>query len=165
MLTLHGRTREQGFKGQANWNAIAEVKQALTIPVIANGDINSPTDALKCLNVTGADGVMVGRGTMGSPWLVGQIEAAFMSRPIPSTPDSVAKLHLAKEQLHDLVSAKGSHGLLIARKHMSWTCTGFPGASQLRHALMRAPTPNDAYQLLDNAIDELGRARRPQEEK
>jgi tRNA-dihydrouridine synthase len=102
---------------------------------------------------------------MGSPWLVGQIEAAFMSRPIPSTPDSVAKLHLAKEQLHDLVSAKGSHGLLIARKHMSWTCTGFPGASQLRHALMRAPTPNDAYQLLDNAIDELGRARRPQEEK
>ena len=81
MLTLHGRTREQGFKGQADWNAIAAVKQALTIPVIANGDINSPTDALQCLDVTGADGVMVGRGTMGSPWLVGQIEAAFMNRP------------------------------------------------------------------------------------
>ena len=155
MLTLHGRTREQGFKGQADWNAIAAVKQALTIPVIANGDINSPTDALQCLDVTGADGVMVGRGTMGSPWLVGQIEAAFMNRPIPPTPDSGAKLHLAKEQLHDLVSSRGSHGLLIARKHMSWTCTGFPGASQLRHALMRAPTPNDAYQLLDKAINAL----------
>ena len=155
MLTLHGRTREQGFKGQADWNAIAAVKQALTIPVIANGDINSPTDALQCLNVTGADGVMVGRGTMGSPWLVGQIEATFMNRTIPPTPDSGARLHLAKEQLHDLVLSRGSHGLLIARKHMSWTCTGFPGASQLRHALMRAPTPNDAYQLLDKAINAL----------
>ena len=155
MLTLHGRTREQGFKGQADWNAIAAVKQALTIPVIANGDISSPTDALQCLDVTGADGVMVGRGTMGSPWLVGQIEAAFMNRPIPATPDSGLRLHLAKEQLHDLVSSRGSHGLLIARKHMSWTCTGFPGASQLRHALMRAPTPNDAYQLLDKAINDL----------
>ena len=155
MLTLHGRTREQGFKGQANWNAIAEVKQALTIPVIANGDINSPTDALQCLDVTGADGVMVGRGTMGSPWLVGQIEAAFMNRPIPATPDSGVRLHLAKEQLHDLVSSRGSHGLLIARKHMSWTCTGFPGAPQLRHSLMRATTPDDAYQLIDNAINSL----------
>ena len=162
MLTLHGRTREQGFKGQADWNAIAAVKQALTIPVIANGDINSPTDALQCLNVTGADGVMVGRGTMGSPWLVGQIEAAFMNRPIPATPDSGARLRLAKEQLHDLVSSRGSHGLLIARKHMSWTCTGFPGASQLRHALMRAPTPNDAYQLLDKAINDLEQLRASQ---
>jgi nifR3 family TIM-barrel protein len=165
MLTLHGRTREQGFKGQANWDAIAAVKQALTIPMIANGDINNPTDALRCLEVTGADGVMVGRGTMGAPWLVGQIEAAFMNRPIPSTPDSGARLHLAKEQLHDLVSSRGSHGLLIARKHMSWTCTGFPGAPQLRHALMRAPTPGDAYQLLDNAIDSLGEARGPQDEE
>jgi nifR3 family TIM-barrel protein len=155
MLTLHGRTREQGFKGTANWQAIAEVKKALTIPLIANGDINNPTDALQCLDITGADGVMVGRGTMGAPWLVGQIEAAFMNRPIPATPDSSTKLHLAKEQLHDLVSSRGSHGLLIARKHMSWTCTGFPGASQLRHALMRAPTPDDAYQLLDDAIQSL----------
>ena len=159
MLTLHGRTREQGFKGRANWNAIAEVKQALMIPVIANGDINNPTDALHCLDVTKADGVMVGRGTMGAPWLVGQIEAAFMDRPIPETPDSGAKLHLAKEQLHDLVTSRGSHGLLIARKHMSWTCTGFPGASQLRHALMRAPTPEDAYRLIDNAIDDLSQVR------
>jgi tRNA-dihydrouridine synthase len=98
---------------------------------------------------------MVGRGTMGSPWLVGQIEAAFMNRPIPATPDSGARLHLAKEQLHELVSSRGSHGLLIARKHMSWTCTGFPGAPQLRHSLMRATTPDDAYQLIDNAINSL----------
>lgn len=151
LLTLHGRTREQGFKGQADWDAIAAVKRALRIPVIANGDVNSAADALRCLEHTGADGVMVGRGTMGAPWLVGQIDAALSGRPIPPTPGAAAKLALAAEQLRALVAAKGDHGLLIARKHLSWTCTGFAGAPQLRHALMRAPTPAEALALLEQA--------------
>ena len=155
LLTLHGRTREQGFKGQADWQAIAAVKRTLRIPVIANGDINSPDDALRCLDVTGADGVMVGRGTMGSPWLVGQIDAALDGRPVPATPSAAERIALAREQLLALVAAKGNHGLLIARKHMGWTCTGFPGAPQLRHALMRAPTPADALALLDQAYGSL----------
>ena len=149
LLTLHGRTREQGFKGKADWAAIAAVKQALTIPVIANGDINTPADAQRCLAQTGADGVMVGRGTMGAPWLVGQIDAALKGLPIPATPGAAARLTLAREQLLALVESRGEHGLLIARKHMGWTCTGFPGAPQLRHALMRAPTPEDALALLE----------------
>ena len=123
LLTLHGRSREQGFKGRADWGAIAAVKRALTIPLIANGDINTPEDALRCLAQTGADGVMVGRGTMGAPWLVGQLDAALGGRPIPPTPGPAAKLALAAEQLQALVAAKGDHGLLIARKHLSWTCT------------------------------------------
>ena len=149
LLTLHGRTREQGFKGQADWAAIAAVKSALTIPVIANGDINSPADARRCLEETGADGVMVGRGSMGAPWLVGQIDAALSNRPVPPTPGALERLQLAKEQLLALVAARGDHGLLIARKHMGWTCTGFTGAPQLRQQLMRAPTPQDAVALLD----------------
>ena len=152
LLTLHGRSREQGFKGRADWGAIAAVKRALTIPLIANGDINTPEDALRCLAQTGADGVMVGRGTMGAPWLVGQIDAALGGRPIPPTPGPAAKLALAAEQLQALVAAKGDHGLLIARKHLSWTCTGFPGAPQLRHALMRAPTPAEALALLQRQL-------------
>lgn len=155
LLTLHGRTREQGFRGSADWGAIAAVKQALTIPVIANGDINSPADARRCLAQTGADGVMVGRGTMGAPWLVGQIDAALSGRPIPPTPGAAAKLALAAEQLQALVAAQGDHGLLIARKHLSWTCTGFAGAPQLRHALMRAPTPSEALGLLEQAQHSL----------
>jgi len=151
LLTLHGRTREQGFKGNADWAAIAAVKAALAIPVIANGDINSPADALRCLALTGADGVMVGRGTMGAPWLVGQIDAALCGRTIPPTPGPAEKLALAAEQLRALVAAKGDHGLLIARKHLSWTCNGFAGAPQLRHALMRAPTPAEALALLEQA--------------
>lgn len=156
LLTLHGRTREQGFKGQADWSAIAAVKEALAIPVIANGDVNSPEDALACLGRTGADGVMVGRGTMGAPWLVGQIDAALSGRPIPPSPDALERIQLAAEQLRALVAARGDHGLLIARKHMSWTCTGFAGAPQLRHALMRAPTPSDALALLETAAAQLG---------
>ena len=155
LLTLHGRTREQRFKGDADWAAIAAVKQALSIPLIANGDINSPDDALRCLQQTGAAGVMVGRGTMGAPWLVGQIDAALSGRTVPSTPGPAERLNLAKEQLLALVEARGNHGLLIARKHMSWTCTGFPGAPQLRHALMRAPTPADAVDLLDRQLHQV----------
>jgi tRNA-dihydrouridine synthase B len=155
LLTLHGRTREQAFKGSADWNAIAAVKRALAIPVIANGDVNSAADALRCLAQTGADGVMVGRGSMGAPWLVGQIDAALSGRPIPEEPTPLERVLLAKEQLEALVAAKGDHGLLIARKHMGWTCNGFTGAPQLRHALMRAPTPAEAVALLDRTAAAL----------
>jgi len=155
LLTLHGRSREQGFKGQADWGAIAAVKAALAIPVIANGDITSPEDALRCLAETNADGVMVGRGTMGAPWLVGQLDAALSGRPIPPTPGAAERIALAAEQLRALVAAKGDHGLLIARKHMGWTCQGFAGAPQLRHALMRAPTPAAALALLNNVAASL----------
>ena len=153
-LTLHGRTRQQGFRGQADWLAIAAVKQALTIPLFANGDVASPDDALRCLAVTGADGVMVGRGTMGAPWLVGQIDAALAGRPVPPTPGKRERLALAAEQLQALVARKGDHGLLIAREHMGWTCQGFPGAAQLRQQLMGEPTPAGALELLERAAQE-----------
>ena len=152
MLTLHGRTREQAFKGAADWHAIAEVKSHLSIPLIANGDIRTPDDALRCLEQTAADGVMVGRGTMGAPWLVGQIDAALNGRPVPTTPGPLERVELARDQMLALVRARGDHGLLIARKHMGWTCIGFPGAPQLRQALMRAPTPEAALALMNDQI-------------
>lgn len=151
LLTLHGRTREQGFRGCADWGAIAAVRHSLRIPVIANGDIRTPADALRCLQVTGAAGVMVGRATMGAPWVVGQIAAALGGQPVPPTPGPVERIRVAAEHLQALVAARGDHGLLIARKHLGWTCQGFPGASQLRQALMRAPTPVEALTLLRQA--------------
>jgi nifR3 family TIM-barrel protein len=155
LLTLHGRTREQGFKGLADWGAIAAVKRELRIPVIANGDITSPAAALSCLAITEADGVMVGRGSMGAPWLVGQIDAALSGRPVPATPIATERLELAGEQLRALVAAKGDQGLLIARKHLGWTCQGFAGAAELRHGLMRAATADAAHQLLARAAAAL----------
>jgi nifR3 family TIM-barrel protein len=154
-LTLHGRTREQGFRGQADWAAIARVKRVLTIPLIANGDVSSPEEALRCLAVTGADGVMVGRGTMGAPWLVGRIDAALRSLPVPPIPDACQRLALASEQLEALLEARGDRGLLIARKHLGWTCQGFAGAAELRHGLMRASTPDETRELLARASERI----------
>ena len=151
LLTLHGRSREQGFAGTADWSAIAAVKRRLPIPLIANGDIRSPAEALRCLAITGADGVMVGRGSLGAPWLVGQIAATLHQRPVPPTPRPDDRLALAAEQLRALLAERGDHGLLIARKHLGWACTGFPGAPELRQALLRAPTPAEALALLEQA--------------
>ncbi len=154
-ITLHGRTREQGFRGRADWQAIAAVKRALTIPLIANGDVTSPEEARRCLAVTGADGVMVGRGTMGAPWLVGHLDAALCGRPVPAEPGPRDRLALAAEHLQALVGERGEQGLLIARKHLGWTCQGFAGAPRLRHALMRAASQAEALELLERAQGEL----------
>ena len=154
-LTLHGRTREQGFSGRADWDAIGRVKAALRIPLIANGDITGPEDALRCLAITGADGVMVGRATLGRPWLVGRIAAALAGLPLPPEPDAHARIALAREHLEALVAARGEQGLLIARKHLGWTCQGFAGAARLRRELMVAPSLGSALELLDQAAREV----------
>jgi tRNA-dihydrouridine synthase B len=160
LLTLHGRSREQGFGGQADWSAIAAVKRAVPLPLIANGDIRSPAEALRCLAITGADGVMVGRGSLGAPWLVGQIAATLAGLPPPATPLPEERLALAAEHLQALLAEKGDHGLLVARKHLGWACGGLPGAADLRQALLRAPTPKEALALLGEARDRLQREAR-----
>ena len=148
MITLHGRTREQGFSGKANWLAIAKVKQALRIPVIANGDINNSHDAINCLKITGADGIMIGRGSLGAPWLVGQINSVLQNREPIIDPNGKERLKIALEHLNGLLKAKGNHGLLIARKHLNWTCIGFPESKIFRKSLLTAKTPSEAIFLI-----------------
>ena len=155
LITVHGRTRSQGFSGNADWGAIAKIKKSLDIPVIANGDIKSSEDAVKCLEITNADGLMIGRASMGAPWLVGQIDEEINNKKTFKTPDAKMKISLSLEHLKLLVSKKGNHGLLIARKHMNWTCKGFKGSSALRHKLVRASTPNDAIKLLEEELVNL----------
>ncbi len=152
LITVHGRTRSQGFSGKSNWEAIAEIKKSLDIPVIANGDIKDSQDTIKCLDLTNADGVMIGRASMGAPWLVGQIDQEIKNQKTLITPDAKMKLNLSLEHLKLLLRRKGDHGLLIARKHMNWTCRGFDGASNLRHKLVRANTPNKAIKLLEEEL-------------
>ena len=155
LITVHGRTRRQGFSGRADWEAIAKIKKSLDIPIIANGDIKNSRDAIKCLEITNADGVMIGRASLGSPWLVGQIDEEINNQKTFRTPDAKMKVSLSLEHLKLLVSKKGNHGLLVARKHMNWTCRGFQGSSLLRHKLVRARTPNDAIKLLEEELIKL----------
>ena len=155
LITVHGRTRSQGFSGIADWESIAKIKNSLDIPIIANGDIKDSKDAIKCLEITNADGVMIGRASMGAPWLVGQIDEELKNKKTFRSPDAKMKVSLSLEHLKLLVKKKGNHGLLIARKHMNWTCRGFKGSTALRHKLVRACTPDDAIKLLEEELIQL----------
>ena len=122
------------------------------IPIIANGDIKSSQDAIECLKITNADGVMIGRASMGAPWLIGQIDEEIKNQKPFKPPDAKMKINLCLEHLKLLVLKKGNHGLLIARKHMNWTCRDFEGASGLRQKLVRASTPEEAIKLLEEEL-------------
>ncbi len=152
MVTVHGRTREQGFTGRANWEIIAALKEKLDIPVIANGDITCGIDAIKCLNETKADGVMVGRGILGSPWIIGEIDNKIRGTENFKFPSPKEKLQLLIEHIELLVSVKGEHGLLVARKHINWTCKDFENSSKLKNKLLKVNTPLEAKNLIKKFI-------------
>lgn len=155
MLTLHARTRAQGYNGKARWEWIGKVKQALDIPVIANGDIFSVEAAVNCLEATGADGIMCSRGTLGYPFLVGEIDYFLKTGKILPPPTVVARLECAKEHLSGLWQYKGERGIFQSRKHLAWYCKGFPGAVELRDKLSLVESVEHGYQLLDEAIASL----------
>ena len=154
MLTLHAHTRAQGYNGAANWDWIRKVKEVLTIPVIANGDIFSPEAAVRCLEETSADGVMCSRGTLGYPFLVGEIDYLLKTGKILPPPTVIARLEGAKEHLQGLWEYKGARGIRQSRKHMTWYCKGFPGASELRDKLARIESLEQGWQLLEGAIQQ-----------
>ena len=144
MFTIHGRTREQGFNGKADWKFIRELKEELDIPVIANGDIFNAKDAIECLKITKADGIMIGRGVLGSPWIIGEIDSALKGLKNFKKPTTEEKLHLIIEHIDELIFEKGEHGLLLARKHIAWTCKEFDGAQNLRKNLVKAKSAKEA---------------------
>ena len=152
MITLHGRTRRQGFSGNADWEMIGKIKDLLEIPLIANGDVKNSEDAINCLNKTNADGVMIGRGILGSPWIVGQIDHAIKKVEGFKEPNLEQKLILIIEHLDELIKEKGDHGLFILRKHISWTCKNFHGATSLRNKLVRAVNAKEVKEIINKMI-------------
>ncbi len=153
MLTLHARTRAQGYNGQARWEWIKRVKDVLSIPVIANGDIFSVEAALRCLEETGADGVMCSRGTLGYPFLVGEIDYFLKTGEEKMLPTLQEKLECAKEHLRGLWEYKGDRGIYQSRKHLAWYAKGFPGAGELRDRLTCVTSVEEGCELMDRAID------------
>ncbi len=153
MITIYGRTREQGYHGRSQWEWIGKVKEVLDIPVIANGDIFSLESAIKCLEETNADGIMCSRGTLGYPFLVGEIDGFFKTGEVSPPITPMERLTCAKEHLQALVDYKGDRGIYQARKHLSWYCEGFDGASKLRQQLGIIDSVKMGVELIDRQID------------
>jgi len=155
LLTLHGRTRAQGYTGTARWEWIGRVKEALSIPVIANGDVDSVEAAVRCLEMTQADGVMCSRGTLGYPFLVGEIDYFLKTGDRLPSPTIIDRLLCAQEHLRLIADYKGDRGICQARKHMTWYVKGFAGAAELREALCRIESVAAGEDLLQGAIANL----------
>jgi tRNA-dihydrouridine synthase len=155
-LTLHARTAKQFYKGTADWSKIAELKRAVDIPVIGNGDLSDPFEALRRMRESGVDAVMLGRATLGNPWLVSRLRALMEGREPDATPDAADRLRFAVYHYLTMVEELGeSRAVPQMRKHLGYYLKGFPGASQLRERLMRTLTAAETLAALEETIAQL----------
>ena len=156
MLTVHGRTRAMLYSGVADWDMITKVKQSLSIPVIANGDIVDAESALKCLKRTGADGIMIGRATFGDPWIFAQVKAALAGEPIPERPALKERIAVAVEQFRLSEQDHGEHiACLEARKHFAWYLRGVAHSSYYKNQISSMNTMEDIYRIAKDIVREL----------
>lgn len=159
MITVHGRTREQGYRGQAEYDTIAEVKSALCIPVVANGDIDSPEKAQHVLKRTGADALMIGRAAQGRPWIFQEIDH-FLRTGEKLAPPLVAQVRRSwLEHLQDHYLLHGeARGVRSARKHLAWYVRGMPGEVRLRERLHAIDDAQTQWRVLADWLDEVASA-------
>ena len=156
MVTVHGRTRAMLYTGVADWDTIRKVKEQLSIPVIANGDIIDGETALRCLKWTGADGLMIGRATFGDPWIFAEVAAVMAGREIPQRPNLAERIAVAVEQFQ---MAEQDHGekvaCLEARKHFAWYLRGVRNASFYKREITSLTTMEDIYRVAKDVVRDL----------
>ena len=156
MVTVHGRTRAMLYTGVADWDTIRKVKEQLSIPVIANGDIVDADSARRCLKWTGADGLMIGRATFGDPWIFAEVAAEMAGKEIPERPCLADRIAVAVEQFQ---MAEQDHGekvaCLEARKHFAWYLRGVRNASYYKREITSLTTMEDIYRVAKDVVRDL----------
>ncbi len=153
MVTIHGRTRCQFYKGQADWQAIRAVKEAVDIPVIANGDIVDTETAGTALDQSGADGVMIGRGAQGQPWVLAQVCHDLYGAPAPVVPQGEDLIEMVRAHYQAMLGFYGSDlGLRVARKHLGWYMDQAGTPAALRRAVLTSRDTDEVIRLLGDAL-------------
>ena len=155
-VAVHGRTREQYYSGEADWDIIRQVKEAVKVPVIGNGDVKCVQDAVRMMNETGCDMVMIGRGALGNPWIFREINGYFSSGLRIMPPPTLAeRIVVIKKHMDALCAAKGEgRGMREARKHVAWYMHGLRGAAEFRRMAGELETLSDLDKLLEKVYIE-----------
>ena len=156
MISVHGRTRSMLYSGVADWDTIRKVKEQLSVPVIANGDIVSGESAVRCKKWTGADGVMIGRATFGDPWIFAQAKAALAGEEIPERPVLSGRVDVAVRQFELAYEDKGEKiACLEARKHFAWYLRGVAHSNYYKEQISSIATMADIYRIADGIKKDL----------
>jgi len=149
-VAIHGRTREQFYSGFADWDIIRQVKSSVSIPVFGNGDIRSPQDAERMFNETGCDGVMVGRGAQGNPWLFRQIKHYFQTGETLGAPALEERIQVLLRHVEMLIALKGEYiAIREMRSHAAWYTKGLPKSAELRLKFNQAVTKEDFITIMN----------------